>query len=962
MFPNTPCPDCNDCPVSVTPLPLPDLSGICGSYDAACIVYTGPAIECLAITTGMSFLEILNIFNNAAPVCDCCVKIPQNCVVGAWSDWSDCEYFEDGLLLGTRQTRTRSVITPALNGGTACPALIEYQSCTIPDLCATFGTDSCSPYEDVVLLHVQPQILLNDKPVYEFDICGDSSLIYFIYWNNTQWVLEKDVMTGAVIGTLSNINYLPVSNIITAPWITDYKVVLLSTNLEPLCTAELLCWNIQIIQLGITYNYFVNVSPSYNNEGNFEYLFTILSENTDAYKYTVYTTANNEWEVNLQINNVSQGVIAQYNAALPVFSVPVTDEWIVVNSSDSVITSTSIGSCIQPPDVDCVWTCTDWSTCNIGCTQTRTCTITTPVSGNGTCTASPITQQSCCDPSCKQPLTPTVTIVGANVLVTFTAVSGAVGYTLTYTTDSISYNSLTSSLPSFSFPWTCGLTYSGWVVTNCATLNSAQTLFTITIPDCPDPLFCDGSPSAFISGNLNSPTQVLLKINSSAGDINGTKPFLSGLTPIVNNTQFMTNELSQDGIFLGGATGVNVYDGFGAYVSGGLFKLKCNPTSPLFFGEIDRTFVGAASGIGFQVNSGSPDIAIIHAIKYYPATNRIYVGGRFDKYKGVACSHNLVCINASTGAILPSTTFKLGVTGIDYSGAGTPCVLDIQIDESNITQPKLIIAGAFNRHVSNTNVSTPVHNIVRLNMDGSVDTSFTINATSFSLYQSQRDVSSGFLTTLSFVKTVYVDSLGDMYAGGSFYTYKGVPSYNIVKIKSDGTIASTIEFDSGTGFLTYAAGVGNNSGWLKPYLGRTIIYSPTTQYGISVEKIIPHINGILITGNFANYDNDGTNGYKANGLIKINTNGTRDTSFTIDNTTVLPLSVNTAIGRCGYDIKVLDDGKVLFGGYLTNYLGTTGGSKGYYVLNTNGTVNSSYTLSASSGAYLFIKTIASYFL
>jgi hypothetical protein len=45
-----------------------------------------------------------------------------DCVVSEWSAWSECV---DGS-----QTRTRTVITPASNGGTACPVLTESRSCT----------------------------------------------------------------------------------------------------------------------------------------------------------------------------------------------------------------------------------------------------------------------------------------------------------------------------------------------------------------------------------------------------------------------------------------------------------------------------------------------------------------------------------------------------------------------------------------------------------------------------------------------------------------------------------------------------------------------------------------------------------------------------------------------------------------------------------------------------------------
>lgn len=61
-----------------------------------------------------------------ALACDCDV-IPVDCVVSSWSDWSAC--------VGGTQSRTRTVITPSVGGGAACPALTETQSCIPPVDC-----------------------------------------------------------------------------------------------------------------------------------------------------------------------------------------------------------------------------------------------------------------------------------------------------------------------------------------------------------------------------------------------------------------------------------------------------------------------------------------------------------------------------------------------------------------------------------------------------------------------------------------------------------------------------------------------------------------------------------------------------------------------------------------------------------------------------------------------------------
>ena len=56
---------------------------------------------------------------------------PVDCVVSEWSEWSDCSE-ECG---GGTQTRTRTVITPAANGGAECPVLEEQRACNEEPCC-----------------------------------------------------------------------------------------------------------------------------------------------------------------------------------------------------------------------------------------------------------------------------------------------------------------------------------------------------------------------------------------------------------------------------------------------------------------------------------------------------------------------------------------------------------------------------------------------------------------------------------------------------------------------------------------------------------------------------------------------------------------------------------------------------------------------------------------------------------
>jgi hypothetical protein len=982
MYPNNNCNDCPDCPGTITPLPLPDLTGLCGDeYNAACVIYTGEDITCLGIESGMSFLEVLNIFNNTLPICDCCEKVPQDCVLSEWGPWSQCEcyYNEDDELICGRSTRTKTVITPAANGGAECGPLIDYKVCDVKDVCFTFGSDLCESAPDATQILASPAGILNNKPYYllEFD-CGAPDL-YVWYSNSTfLWHVTPTLnVTNSAYQTLNNSsNYLPISNNTTQRWsyVEGGDNYLIASQITT-CPDVNICFEFYILTESVNYTFYANIAPTSLGEGSFPiYQWT----NNDAIygPYTLiveYSIIENKW-VYIVYNSVYTTPLTwgtlDTNTFYPISTS--TIEWQPVENIagyGSQLLSSTQDACVAPPDVDCVWTCTPWSACNAGCTQTRTCTITTPASGNGTCEESPITQQSCCVPSCPQPISPTVTVVGANIQITFLAVAGAVQYTLTYTSDGILYTNLTSTLPSFSFPWICGQTYSGWVVTNCATLNSAQTTFSITVPPCPEPELCNGDAVSFIMGNISAPQSGMVKINSSAGDLNTTKPVLGFAAPSPNNTNIYTAELANDGIFIGTLAGASATDQAGLYTSGGVIKLNCTSSSTTFFGQINRTFnAGTAANQGFGISAGSTTPAVVRAIKYHKPSNRIFVGGIFQSYKGVPCSANLVCLNATTGAIIPQTIFKIGTSGLRYTSAATvaPCVYDIQFDESDPTETKIVVAGAFNSYTNITGTFVNVLNLVRLNFDGTLDPTFSALSTSFSVQQSARDVT-GFITASSIVKTIHVDALGDIYAGGAFYTYRGTPAYNIVKIKKNGDIAPVLEFNSGTGFLKPNGGSGINSGWSRPFRDGTRVYGSGTslEHGVCVERIIPHVNGILVTGNFAYYNssNDTTN--RANGLIKLNTNGTRDTSFTIDTATVLGAFPSPTIGRCGYDVSVLNNNNILFAGYLTSYLGASGGSKGYYVLNSNGTVNSTYTgtfTASGSGSFLFFNRVGQFFL
>ena len=64
---------------------------------------------------------------------------PVDAVVSSWSDWSKCNYLTE------KQTRTRNIIKPAMNGGTS-PITSEEVTCSTD--CSDFNDNDYKPWSD----------------------------------------------------------------------------------------------------------------------------------------------------------------------------------------------------------------------------------------------------------------------------------------------------------------------------------------------------------------------------------------------------------------------------------------------------------------------------------------------------------------------------------------------------------------------------------------------------------------------------------------------------------------------------------------------------------------------------------------------------------------------------------------------------------------------------------------------
>jgi uncharacterized delta-60 repeat protein len=170
--------------------------------------------------------------------------------------------------------------------------------------------------------------------------------------------------------------------------------------------------------------------------------------------------------------------------------------------------------------------------------------------------------------------------------------------------------------------------------------------------------------------------------------------------------------------------------------------------------------------------------------------------------------------------------------------------------------------------------------IIKLKNNGEIDTTFNygtgLNSNPFAF------------------SSIYVYPNDDILLTGFFTQYSGSTSNRIVKVKANGTKDTT--FNEGAGFNNYTC---------KP--------------------VINNSGNIFVVGNFTSYS-----GSSANRIIKLNSNGTRDTSF----------NIGSGLNNAGIDTLLNNDGTLLVTGYFTSYSGST--SNKIVKINPNGTKDTTF--------------------
>jgi uncharacterized delta-60 repeat protein len=311
-------------------------------------------------------------------------------------------------------------------------------------------------------------------------------------------------------------------------------------------------------------------------------------------------------------------------------------------------------------------------------------------------------------------------------------------------------------------------------------------------------------------------------------------------------------------------------------------------------GSYDNTFTIRASAT--NTNLVLPD-------------QRIVVGGRFWKINGVvrnaiAILNSDASLDSSFGIVsgLADGVFSLAVksdgkilvlSNIISSGLRADGVLgqlnadgtvDVNfkptVDESLSSliiqnDGKIIITGGFSK-VNGVLRSR----IARLNTDGTLDASF--------------NQENGFAQTQSYVYSIVLQSDGKLLVSGIFNSFGGRTRNRILRLNSDGSLDQS-----------FNPGLGPNE--------------------VAYDMVVQPDGRIIICGNFTQFA-----GLSRNRIARLNSDGSLDTSF----------NPGTGFDNAALSLAMLPGDKLLVGGYFKNYNGK--GREGLVRVNTDGSLDTSF--------------------
>jgi uncharacterized delta-60 repeat protein len=268
-------------------------------------------------------------------------------------------------------------------------------------------------------------------------------------------------------------------------------------------------------------------------------------------------------------------------------------------------------------------------------------------------------------------------------------------------------------------------------------------------------------------------------------------------------------------------------------------------------GILDTKF---ATNIGTSANDGAGALAV-------QPDGKILVGGSFTSFNGEGVSR-IVRLNLD------------GTRDTSFSASG----FSQTIGEILVQPDGKILVGSFSFG----------NRLVRLNSNGTDDAAFRANT------------GTGLSTSTAF--SIKLQSDGKIVVGGRFTSFNGFSTNHLLRLNSNGSYDASFTTNVGTG--------------------------PAAE--VRAVEVQPD-NKILVGGFFSSF-----NGVSVGRLVRLNSDGSIDTSF----------ASNIGTGVSGgqpeiHDIKLQPDGKILVGGGFTSFNGSA--ANRLVRLNSDGTRDTSFT-------------------
>ena len=343
------------------------------------------------------------------------------------------------------------------------------------------------------------------------------------------------------------------------------------------------------------------------------------------------------------------------------------------------------------------------------------------------------------------------------------------------------------------------------------------------------------------------------------------------------------------------------------------------PDGKILVGGTFTSFNGSTQNCLIRLNSdGSKDTSFdigsgfdntIFSINVQ-SNGKILAGGQFTSFNG-STQNRLIRLNADGSK---DTSFDIG-TGFGNN------VQSVMMQSND----KIVVSGFF----TSFNGSTQ-NRLIRLNADGSKDTSF--------------DIGSG-LNGAAYSTSIQPD--GKALVGGNFTSFNGSTQNRLIRLNADGSKDTSFDVGSGFSNWVYSSNIQQD--------GKILVGSDLASYNGSAQNYLVRLNSdgtkdssfnigsginntpysitvqsnnkLILGGAFTSY-----NGSTQNRLIRLNADGSKDTSF----------DIGSGLNGAAYSTSIQPDGKILVGGDFTSYRGTT---QNYLIrLNSDGSKDTSFDI------------------